>query len=154
MAQMELYEGLLPHPSVFKKGFTVHCSLVPRSCQTLWDPMDCSLPGSSAHGIFHYMPPAQQSACNQFVMLQVILPSLFFLFHLSGLSTLSDKEGKITKWWAMFCLDWSMWKYRPLKPRWLQGEPPIRLPVLCGHWGLLLFSSSLQKVPKMKIQYF
>ena len=27
------------------------CS-VPRSCPTLWDPMDCSLPGSSLHGIF------------------------------------------------------------------------------------------------------
>ena len=23
-----------------------------QSCQTLWDPMDCSLPGSSVHGIF------------------------------------------------------------------------------------------------------
>ena len=27
------------------------CS-IPRSCSTLWDPMDCSAPGSSAHGIF------------------------------------------------------------------------------------------------------
>ena len=27
------------------------CS-IPRSCSTLWDPMDCSVPGSSAHGIF------------------------------------------------------------------------------------------------------
>ena len=25
---------------------------VAKSCQTLSDPMDCSLPGSSAHGIF------------------------------------------------------------------------------------------------------
>ena len=23
-----------------------------QSCPTLWDPMDCSLPGSSIHGIF------------------------------------------------------------------------------------------------------
>ena len=27
-------------------------SEVAQSCPTLWDPMDCSLPGSSAHGIF------------------------------------------------------------------------------------------------------
>ena len=27
-------------------------SEVARSCQTLSDPMDCSLPGSSVHGIF------------------------------------------------------------------------------------------------------
>ena len=28
------------------------CS-VTQSCTTLWDPMDCSLPSSSVHGIFH-----------------------------------------------------------------------------------------------------
>ena len=28
-----------------------HC-LVPQSCPTLCDPIDCSLPGSSVHGIF------------------------------------------------------------------------------------------------------
>ena len=28
------------------------CVLVTESCQTLCDPMDCSLPGSSVHGIF------------------------------------------------------------------------------------------------------
>ena len=37
-------------PSLF------HClennSEVAQSCPTLWDPMDCSLPGSSVHGIF------------------------------------------------------------------------------------------------------
>ena len=27
-------------------------SEVAQSCWTLWDPMDCSLPGSSVHGIF------------------------------------------------------------------------------------------------------
>ena len=25
---------------------------LPQSCPTLWDPMDCSRPGSSVHGIF------------------------------------------------------------------------------------------------------
>ena len=30
----------------------MHESEVPQSCSTLSDPMDCSLPGSSAHGIF------------------------------------------------------------------------------------------------------
>ena len=29
-----------------------HWSEVAQSCPTLWDPMDCSLPGSSVHGIF------------------------------------------------------------------------------------------------------
>ena len=30
----------------------VYVSLVTQLCPTLWDPMDCSLPGSSVHGIF------------------------------------------------------------------------------------------------------
>ena len=29
-----------------------HCVLVLQSCPTLWDPIDCSSPGSSIHGIF------------------------------------------------------------------------------------------------------
>ena len=35
--------------------FTVQvftCCLVSKSCLLLWDPMDCSPPGSSVHGIF------------------------------------------------------------------------------------------------------
>ena len=31
----------------------VHACLVSQSCPTLGDPMDCSLPGSSVHGILH-----------------------------------------------------------------------------------------------------
>ena len=30
----------------------VTCSVI-QLCLTLWDPLDCSLPGSSVHGIFH-----------------------------------------------------------------------------------------------------
>ena len=33
-------------------GISVHFSSVAQSCLTLCDPMDCSLPGSSVHGIF------------------------------------------------------------------------------------------------------
>ena len=34
--------------------FICNCEvLVAQSCPTLWDPMDCSPPGSSVHGIFH-----------------------------------------------------------------------------------------------------
>ena len=32
--------------------FPVHESEVIQSCPTLWDPMDCSLPASTIHGIF------------------------------------------------------------------------------------------------------
>ena len=53
-----------PRPSIVEsfrctaqgfKGYTLHIvkeSEVAQSCATLCDPMDCSLPGSSIHGIF------------------------------------------------------------------------------------------------------
>ena len=34
-------------------GFFCRCCLVTQSCQALCDPMDCSPPGSSVHGILH-----------------------------------------------------------------------------------------------------
>ena len=39
-------------PAGRKKGNSFSLSEVTQSCPTLWDPMDCSLPGSSVHGIF------------------------------------------------------------------------------------------------------
>ena len=32
--------------------FLISCCLVTKSCPALHDPMDCSLPGSSVHGVF------------------------------------------------------------------------------------------------------
>ena len=41
----------LPFPSLhYVKGAVLCCAKSLRSCPTLWDPMDCSLPGSSVHG--------------------------------------------------------------------------------------------------------
>ena len=41
---------LSPHCSFFF-FLPVFCAKLPQSCPTLWDPMDCSLPGSSVHGV-------------------------------------------------------------------------------------------------------
>ena len=35
-----------------QQAASVQFSSVAQSCQTLCDPMDCSLPGSSVHGVF------------------------------------------------------------------------------------------------------
>ena len=47
---------LSPHVTSYRSPHTLEpvkkCSEVARSCLTLWDPMDHSLPGSSIHGIF------------------------------------------------------------------------------------------------------
>ena len=39
-------------PGKPKEDFCYCCCSVTQSCPTLCDPMDCSLPGSSVHGIF------------------------------------------------------------------------------------------------------
>ena len=46
-----LYKLNLQEASTFHACFYVVYSVV-QSCQTLWDPMDCSPPDSSVHGIF------------------------------------------------------------------------------------------------------
>ena len=45
--------ALWAHVSLVNRPYGVHvcCSLVPESCPTLCDPVDCSPPGSSVHGI-------------------------------------------------------------------------------------------------------
>ena len=48
-SKQEYWSGL-PFPSPMH-GSKIE-SEVPQSCLTLHDPMDCSLPGSSVHGIF------------------------------------------------------------------------------------------------------
>ena len=48
-SKQEYWSGL-PFPSPMH-GSEIE-SEVPQSCLTLHDPMDCSLPGSSVHGIF------------------------------------------------------------------------------------------------------
>ena len=48
---VEIYKGFRRcSTSVFKEEESE--SEVARSCPTVFDPMDCSLPGSSVHGIF------------------------------------------------------------------------------------------------------
>ena len=39
------------HSEIFGRSLFILCVLVTQSCQTLCDPMDCGLPGSSLHGI-------------------------------------------------------------------------------------------------------
>ena len=48
-AEVEIKPQLKPRGSVAKEG---RKGKVAQSCPTLCDPMDCSLPGFSVHGIF------------------------------------------------------------------------------------------------------
>ena len=57
-------------------------SEVAQSCPTLCDPMDCSLPGSSAHGIFQARVLEWVAVAFSSFMLQIFLG--FLLSHDSG----------------------------------------------------------------------
>ena len=47
-----LLPSIFPNIKVFSNESVLPISEVAQSCPTLCDPMDCSLPGSSIHGIF------------------------------------------------------------------------------------------------------
>ena len=67
----------IPHKclSLLPRGMLLWCfmmCLVAQSCPTLWDPMDCSLPGSSVHGD----SPGKNTGVGCHVLLQgVFLPN-------------------------------------------------------------------------------
>ena len=45
------YDNLVARRISYLVNTHTCCCLVANSCLTLWDPMDCSSPGSSVHGI-------------------------------------------------------------------------------------------------------
>ena len=65
-------------------------SEVARSCPTLSDPMDCSLPGSSIHGIF-------QASVLKWVALPSLAQHLTYPKRNVEMSSLSGKEIKYRK---------------------------------------------------------
>ena len=81
-SRQEHWSGL-PFPSPMRE------SEVAQSCPTLSDPMDCSLPGSSVHGIFQArvleLVAFSTRLCYYFIILTFILISLVhvkFIFYL------------------------------------------------------------------------
>ena len=81
-SRQEHWSGL-PFPSPMHKSE----SEVAQSCLTLCDPLDCSLPGSSIHGIFqeslqlHKLLQKEMNRCQEnFFFLKLLLYILFFFF--------------------------------------------------------------------------
>ena len=73
-------------------------SEVPQSCPTLCDPMDCSLPGSSVHGIF-------QARVLEWVLSLVMYIPFFFLYFMTFMC-LKQHWGAVVKLKLsiLFCL--------------------------------------------------
>ena len=82
-------------------------SEVAQSCPTLSDPMDCSLPGPSVHGIFQarvlawvaiaFSNPVSESDFNALIVLSLILNTSFVLSYFIQ-KTKIMASGPITSW--------------------------------------------------------
>ena len=72
--------------------FCIAAAAIAQSCLTLSDPMDCSLPGSSIHGIFQ----ARLLEWGAIAFSNSLLAIQYFLQFLLGWHT----KGKINKWYS------------------------------------------------------
>ena len=71
---------------------------VAQSCPTLSDPMDCSLPGSSVHGIFQAKVLEWGAMrCMGLPMMPIFLSIVFIIFP-NSLQWLSIRKKKISSW--------------------------------------------------------
>ena len=72
------------------------CVLVAQSCSILWDPMNCSLPGSPVHGIL-------QARILEWVAISFSRGSSWlrnwtWVYCITGSSLLSEPPGKLFTW--------------------------------------------------------
>ena len=99
-----------PRRSEWEEEGLARKSKVAQSCPTLFDPMDCSLPHSSVHGIF----PGKSTGVGCYFLLQRIFPTqgsnpgllhcrqtLYHLSHNGSRTTL-----KIHLAWASLVVQW------------------------------------------------
>ena len=136
------------------------------SCQTLWDPMDCSPPGSSVHGVF----PGKNTEVGCHFLLQRIFPTQrssnpiscidrWILYHwttweapcnfndcvyvISSVFWLSEvvlySQGQESDEWSTFDLDSEAWNSSalPCANRVIPGKSVYRL-----FWALVLLYES------------
>ena len=68
--------------------------LVTQSCPTLYDPMDCSLPGFSVHGIF-------QARILEWIAISSLLQRIFPTQYWTCISSVSCIAGGFFTWWAI-----------------------------------------------------
>ena len=113
------------------------CCLVAKSCLTLCDPIDCSLPGSSVHGI------SQARILDGHIFLQGIIPTqgsnpccLCLLHWQAGSLALSHQgSGEMRMLWVI-CLT-------TLLPKWRTD----RCPLLTSTFGKEAAMDHFQDVP-------
>ena len=90
-------------------------SEVAQSCPTLSDPMDCSLPGSSVHGIFQAR-----------VLEWVPLPSPIYVYNMKKMCTYAQSLSHVQK----FATPWTVAQQTPLSMGFPRKEYWSGLPFL------------------------
>ena len=79
------------------------------SCPTLSDPMDCSLPGSSVHGIFQarvleWGAFSEEEGCSNLILNTWYLNSFRSIDGLQGIHKHLEITRKIVCAWVYFCI--------------------------------------------------
>src|SRR5574337_507136 len=91
-SRQEYWSGL-PCPSPMHESE----SEVSQSCLTLIDPMDCSLPGSSIHGIFQARVLEWGAICRVEGKQKIRAVTQIFEGHVIAMYWLEGKEGAVTE---------------------------------------------------------
>ena len=125
-------------------------SEVAQSCWTLWDPMDCSLPGSSVHGIFQAIvlewiaisfSRGSRPRVRTQVSLWLYFPTLSSTCPLSLLNAGGWKVAKWRLWWQSYCGLRATTKVHTARERkrenWAKQTGTCRADLLCAPCWIL-----------------
>ena len=74
-------------------------SEVAQSCLTLWDPVDCSLPGSSTHGIFQARVLEWVAIAFSVLIIRELQIKITMRYHFPSVRTAVIKKTTNNKCW-------------------------------------------------------
>ena len=88
--------------TTWEKSYDQPCEVTCQSCRAFCDPMDCSPPGSSVHGIFQARVLEWGAKCVRWVQLcgslSILWHSAFFMVQLSHSYMTTGKTIALTRW--------------------------------------------------------
>ena len=112
--------NLFSFPSKCFAILCVHACLVAQPCPTLYDPMDCSLPGSSVHGD----SPGKNTGVGRHAFLQGIFPTQDW--------TLVSYVSCTSRWVLYHCVTWEAQQKRAVVPLEMHPQAPSPSPGVSG----------------------
>ena len=141
---------------MYSKKATAAAAKSLQSCPTLYDPMDCSLPGSSVHGILQARTPEWVAISFSICKSKTVLKAnIYFLKRRKGMRRGGEKERhKQTNLWECLLqkplgnwahpghLDpWVPWLWTLVRLCWLTSPTLVLISYQCIIIKLIFFSS-------------